>query len=854
MSSTPNSPPTPAVSEERTSLLGRMIALPTRGISAARNHPLLAVVLVCGLAIIAMSLLSVGYYVTLHSRIVNPNVTIAIALNELDAGNYAEAKNAAAELRAIPELDYRKQGYAIYVQGVVLAHEADQMNSEAERRTLYLVAARYLEEARDRGFPAGREDVGLYLLANCLFKSGHYAESLPALQAALEALPRRKYELYQCLATAYLRDNHADFQRALHYNRLSLKDPSLTAGQRDELTILQTEILLGLDDATTCRQMLDAISDDSPVHDQALVMLGRLLIHEGNVIAAQSDSDGDEKAIEAKEKFRQAIAALERAQTQDLAGITTRQARYLLGICYQNLGDSRAAIQAFARTRNMHYRTDEALAAELSEAEIHQSQGRHDAALSSYLKVIEESEDPAAYRNPWITLPQMRKRLYAAHKRFRDGEDFASAIKLCDAFAMILPPDETAEAVALTHNAWAESLMRQAELQEHTLSHVTEAEARQHFRLAGEAYRQLARLRFATPKYPDDLWKSGESFLRGQNYETAIQVLGQYLDNAPRKQHPQGLVGLGESHLALGHFNKALQILNDCIKYYPKHPESYRARLVASLAYEQLQKNDKAKALLVDNLHNTALTPRSIYWQRSLFNYGALLFKEALRTSRWPANKAWKVRIQSKRQAALQEMHVAHDLFLEAIQNLDEAVQRYPDVADAIEARYVIAESYLHAAKLPDRSLEVEPTQTRRNALSQQKRRYLQAAAEAHRQLQNELFKKQEQFHLSAVEASMLRNTYFAYADALFDQGEYDEAINAYSAATNRYQNEPESLEAFLQIASCFRRLNSPAEARGTLRQARAVLSRIRADADFQKTTRYNRNEWDQIISWLSQL
>ena len=82
----------------------------------------------------------------------------------------------------------------------------------------------------------------------------------------------------------------------------------------------------------------------------------------------------------------------------------------------------------------------------------------------------------------------------------------------------------------------------------------------------------------------------------------------------------------------------------------------------------------------------------------------------------------------------------------------------------------------------------------------------------------------------------------------------YDDAIQAYSAATNRYQHDPESLEAYVQIASCHRRLGRPSEARGTLEQARVVLQRIRPDADFVRTTRLARQDWVQLLDWLRTL
>ena len=104
------------------------------------------------------------------------------------------------------------------------------------------------------------------------------------------------------------------------------------------------------------------------------------------------------------------------------------------------------------------------------------------------------------------------------------------------------------------------------------------------------------------------------------------------------------------------------------------------------------------------------------------------------------------------------------------------------------------------------------------------------------------------------MEQTILRNSYFAKADVLFDQGKIDEALTAYSAATSRYQHEPEALEAYLQIAACYRRVGRHAEARGTLEQARVVLARIKPEKNFTKTTPYSRDEWTRLLTWLSAL
>ena len=87
-----------------------------------------------------------------------------------------------------------------------------------------------------------------------------------------------------------------------------------------------------------------------------------------------------------------------------------------------------------------------------------------------------------------------------------------------------------------------------------------------------------------------------------------------------------------------------------------------------------------------------------------------------------------------------------------------------------------------------------------------------------------------------------------------FPEGRQGHGLQAYSTATNRFQHEPESLEAYVQIANCHRRKDRHAEARGTLEQAKVVLSRIRPDADFTQTTRYDRKQWTELLDWLGAL
>ncbi|MHB8969018.1 MAG: tetratricopeptide repeat protein [Pirellulaceae bacterium] len=867
--------PKSEVPAERPKLIARVAALPLRAISGLRHRPLLAVVLLSGLGIIGSSAVSVAYYYFLrHNKSLEAGPMLERALSALDAGQYEEARNDISQLPNAGELVPEEQGQPLFIMGAVIAQEAALRGHNAEGRALYLVAARYLQEARDHGFPPGREAQGLTLLGQCLFQSGRYAESLPALREAAQVDTHNRFELYRLLAIAYLQDAVPNLKAALQYNQRALEDTTMGPQQREEAILQQSQILLRLGDVDACRKALASIAADSPLRDQVLVIEARCLIREGVQSAASAAGTAGEGEETNQEKFREAVSVLQQAQGLDEAGDTTRQTLYLLGVCYRHTGDNAAAWEIFDRTGKTYYGTDEALAAELNEAEIAQAQGNHDKAMELYTKVIEEAANPSLYSNAWISLEELRSRLSIAQQQFQLAHQFVAALALTDACAKILPVDERTEIEAQAHQAWAEFLLRDAKGRGRLGDAVTEAEARGHFRAAADAYQRLTTLRYTTNHYPNDLWLSGECYLRGQNYETAITMLRQFLQNAPRAQHPQGLVALGECQLALGRFHEALLALEQCIESYPKHPEGYQARLLASQAYQQLNQRteakpglpdqdnakqqflDKAKQLLRDNMQNTELTPQSLQWQRSLFAYGTLLFNEGMALDSLSRVNGVDSPDPDLHKKGLNDLYAANKLFLEAIRYLDEAVQRYPDAPEASAAFYNIAEAYRHAAKLPDKSLLTEPTLSRRAEFTQKRREWLESAADVHFQLQTRLLEKQRQNELSEIEQAILRNTYFAYADTLFYLNDYEQAIKAYLAASNRYQHAPEALEAFVQMASCYRHLKAPAEARGTLLQAKAVLARINKekDMDFEKTTPNSREEWQQLLSWLSQL
>jgi tetratricopeptide (TPR) repeat protein len=276
--------------------------------------------------------------------------------------------------------------------------------------------------------------------------------------------------------------------------------------------------------------------------------------------------------------------------------------------------------------------------------------------------------------------------------------------------------------------------------------------------------------------------------------------------------------------------------------------------VLESQAWQEKGNLAKAKQLLTDNLYRFALTPKSTDWRDSLYSLGRLHYREGCELETKSRAAGVDQLDEDLKKEGLKLLEQSYAAFQEAIRTLTEAVERYPEALQALEARYWIAEAYRHAAIWPRKKLAVTNIETSRLALNRQIQQELEAALNQYQALLTELSEEQSMLRRSAVELAMLRNCYFGKADALYDLGRYDEAIRAYSDATNRYQHDPESLEAYVQIANCYRRLKRPGEARGTIEQARVVLQRIRPDADFLRTTRLDRQAWNNLLDWLRTL
>ncbi len=832
-------------------LLGGSAALRT-ALSWMRSHPRLAFVGAAGVLAAGIGALALMALVFPASD--NSHASLLAALELMQAGKIEAARSMAVELRGREQISYADRGAVLFILGSAAASDAQQHTNGHEQQVLFLVASRYLEESRLCGFPAGQEAAGLMLLGNCLVRAGRPDEAIPILKLALAANPQRQGEIFELLMRAALDTQPPQPQLALNYNRRYLASAGLSAAQADAGRLHQGEIQLLLGNPDAGRAALAEISPDSPTHVPAVLLLVRLLLWEVEQLDKTRPADAATPP-EVHDALAGAIASLEEVvQRRRLDGELRAQAQLLQAICYARLDEQGKAIGLFVRIHRANFGSPLALAAAIYEADMHLGSGRFEEALKLYERAILDTSAGAIERNVWLPRSELESHLAAAFRRFLEISDFSRAVSL----ARVLPPllDETLSYQwrAQAQHGWAELLMAQAGSLPLAAGEALRLEARNHFRQAGADYERLAELRIMTRNYLDDLSRSAADYLSGHGYSQAARVYRRYLRSDPQEGRAEALTGLGEALLAIGETEAALAALQQCGTVFPRHPASYKARYLASWAQQEQGKLDEAQKLLVDNLYNFSLTPDSAEWRDSLFALGKLRWREGTLAETRSRGSGAGFAGTEVSQSGASELERGHTAFQEAIRLLDEAIRRYPQAEQAIEARYLLAESHRQAAKWPRKRLDSVAIEASKAPLVRQMQEELGAAANEFSTLITELGDDHQGQGQSPLAQSILRNSYFGRGDSLFDMGRYDEAAEAYSAATNRYQNEPESLSAYVQIAACYRRQDRQNEARGTLEQARLVLARIRQDADFLRTTPYSRDEWNNLLTWLSVL
>ncbi len=759
-------------------------------------------------------------------------VTMEMALASLDKGYYDEARRQAELLREQDNLGPDEFGGPSFVLGAATAYEADA-TWKKDKQKYYLLAARYLEDGRDRGFPPGRKGEGLYLLGKSLLLSGQIPASRLALGEALTFLPSRRSEIHRMLARAFLEDAVPKPAEARKHNQAYLADTELSSVERHQAILQRARIELLLGKTSECLAALATIPASSKLRAEVMVVRGQVLMHEARALQGEEpDFALAERNREmARRKYEEAIDLFRQAQGRDtLLTQATSKAMYLIGVCQKEAGAYGDAVHQFTRTRKKYANTAEAFASRFQEAELLLQSGQDAKSLAAYREVFEGVSDPANFSNPWLSLEELQNRTMEAYRHYLETQNYEVALQLAQHLSPLFSVARGMELTAETHRAWGHALLEQADSMSLADAEVVRSQGRAQLRRAGSEFSRLAKRQFTATEYTDLLWHSANGYFEGHDYRNATRILDKYLKNESRRRRPRALSLLGQAKLALGRFEEALQDFGECIEFYPKDAASFQARLMAANAYLEVDDAKNAEAMLRENL-NSDLTPASKEWRDSLFALGKLLYFA--------------------------------ERFDDAMRVLEESVERGAGTTHEIEGNYLIAMTFRRQATTAEERLRKSEMERARMTESRQVRELLSASLEHFQKSRDGLLDRQEgtqsiemsdPIDLTDAEKAMLRNCHFLIAGTLFDLEQYEAAVKAYSLATNRYRNSPEALEAHVQIANAYRRMRRPLDARGTLEQAKVLLKRMKNDVPFEETTNYTKEEWGERLESLAEM
>ncbi|HUY91728.1 MAG TPA: tetratricopeptide repeat protein [Pirellulales bacterium] len=741
--------------------------------------------------------------------------TFGDALAALDRGDDREAEAIVRGLDDSGPLPADELGGKPFVLGVLADRRAERLLDRARQRYETL-AAEYLQQSRAMGFPPGREGQCLRLLGKDLFLSGQTSASLPVLQAALPLEPRHRTELHRLLAGAYLAEPQPKFEEALIHVRKYLAAEELSPDEREQALLERGRIELGLKEFDACRRTLEEFPKNSKRQAEALLLAGRLTSEQALALPTAAENEETRRTA-----LQRAIETLRSVQGRAAAPPVAAASEYMVGRCQQGLGDDRAALEEFDQAASRYLETEAGVAAGFDAAELLRRENRNAESLARYRAVLGSLDRSQKFKNAWIGVDELRTRTLNVYHQFLKAKQFELAIELAGLLPPLFGDERSLQLAAEAHRQWGRRLLAQTGGSRAQVAE-REDQAWRKLRKAGRLYAQLADARRAAREYPDDLYDAAECLLAGHDFTAAAAAFRQYLAAESRRRRPRALIGLGESLLAEGLPEKSLEPLAECIEFHVRDAAVYEARLLASQAKLEMGDAQAAEALLLDNLDGEALTPASQEWRDSLFALGRLLYQAGR--------------------------------YAEAIKRLEEAVERYPTLPQAGEARYLVAEACRRRAEQIREQAAAEATAEGRLLRQREATQLLETSLANYDQEQDLLLIRQAQGPLGPLEEAILRNCFFARGAVLFELGQYGESIEAYSSATNRYHRRPEVLEAYVQIAACYRRLGKPVEARSTLEQAKYALKHLPEEAAVDETTNYNREEWTRLLDTLDTL
>ena len=332
--------------------------------------------------------------------------------------------------------------------------------------------------------------------------------------------------------------------------------------------------------------------------------------------------------------------------------------------------------------------------------------------------------------------------------------------------------------------------------------------------------------------YGQALWHGIDLYDRAADLPAAIDALNLFVAERPTDPlAPTALYRLGRAYQSAGQYDKAITAYQRNQFLYPNSLAASRSAVPLAQAYMARGAADfpRAEAVLRSVIEgNPLLTPEADEYRQALFELARLYYRT--------------------------------DRYEQAIARLNDWTARYTDDDRMGQALFLTADSYRKSAGLLDpksNAIGVTGTATSRPSVAV----INQAEAAAARKDRLELARAaydQVVAHYRDVppksDLDLLYNklAHFYRADCLYDSGRYEDAIRQYDAAAFRYQDDPSSLAAYVQIVNAYYAIGKPDEARAANERAKVMLRQMPAQSFSNDTFAMPKEYWENQLRWAS--
>lgn len=760
---------------------------------------------------------------------------LQLACQWLDDGRWELAEQLTKDLE--PYVDPEADTQWLYVKGVsIVVRAADEIDSYQNHLKLY-EAIDLLEKSRELGFPLGYRGKGNYHLGVCLYHTYQWPQAIERLNESMIDYPQGRGEALKMIFSGRLRQPSDHLQAAHEALDRWRGMPGLSALEIDQTYIAHARLELARKQPAQCFDWLNKIQPNSSQYAEAQQWQAIALIELSK--QSRDSKQRDQHLSEAQAILKRLVVSA------DTPKDIRRQSFFLSGQVLRYQGRLTEAISVLSGARQQNPLSAEAITAALEEAEVLLQLKRFSEVIVSTRHLFTGIKDIRFFNEYWVSKDELRTRLMDIGNGLRELEQYPLALELADQLRIVFPPIHALRLQSSTLAKWAAVLEAEA-----AAGTVEPARSAEMFNHAAQRYEQLSMQELQSKDYLNLIWTAAQCYHKANQLDQANRMLETYLQYESRTKRARGYLALGRNYATKGQWKSSLEILQRCIRDYPQHPSSYEARYLAARGLAESGDIDAAIEMLQSNLWDHDLSPESPVWRDSFVELGTLIFQRAhqkLYEVQSIPDKTWE---KSK-----EGFEISYQDFIQAANQLGEAVKRYPKHPPIYQAHYLLARSYQLAAETPRQASSLNATlstQARRK-LRIEENELLEKAAIEYRRLHQSISALAESTSTSAIDEAILRNAHFGEADVLHQLSRFDEAIESYRLAAAKFPNQPETLEALVQIAECHRKMGRDTEARKAIRQAESVLQRIPAELDskFVSVTRGDRSHWQKMLGTL---